>query len=189
MAINKIIVGSTVKLDISGDTVTAATLLKNYTAHDNSGTSITGSCEYDVDSSGVTAQVAEVLTGQTFAAGGTIKTGTMPNRGSVSGTISSKNDSYTIQQGYHDGGGSVQLATAQKDLLVPGNIKSGVVLLGVTGDYTGAAISSQTKTVTPDLTGFTVQPDAGYDYLSSVVVNAIPVTETPNATGTTLIIG
>ena len=42
MAINKVVVGSTTKLDLSGDTVTAADLPVGVTAHDRSGVAIQG---------------------------------------------------------------------------------------------------------------------------------------------------
>lgn len=107
----------------------------------------------------------------------------MPNRGSVTGTITTKAQQYTIQQGYHDGSGKVSISTTEQNKIIAGNIKSGVQILGVTGTYTGEAISAQAKTVTPATTSQTVLPDSGYDYLSQVTVNAISYVETDNAQG------
>ena len=42
MAVNKVNFGNNTLLDVSNDTVTANTLLSGYTAHDNSGTQVTG---------------------------------------------------------------------------------------------------------------------------------------------------
>lgn len=42
MAVNKVNFGNTTLIDISNDTVTANTLLSGATAHDNTGTQITG---------------------------------------------------------------------------------------------------------------------------------------------------
>lgn len=42
MGVNKVIFGDRTLIDISGDTVTADKLLAGYTAHDKSGTQITG---------------------------------------------------------------------------------------------------------------------------------------------------
>lgn len=42
MAINKVIYGGTTLIDLTADTVTADKLAKNVTAHDKSGTIITG---------------------------------------------------------------------------------------------------------------------------------------------------
>ena len=61
MAYNKIIYGGKTLIDLTGDTVTADKLLKGVTAHDMSGESITGTCNYDSDTSGATAVVAEIL--------------------------------------------------------------------------------------------------------------------------------
>lgn len=190
MAYNKIIYGSTVLMDLTGDTVTADKLLKDVTAHDKSGEAITGVCTFDVDSNDATAAVAELLLGKTAYARGAKLTGTMPNNGAVTGALSAKEETYAIPQGYHDGSGKVQISAAEQEKLVPGNIKQGVTLLGVAGSYSGASITAQTKTVTPSSVSQTVQPDDGYDYLSSVVVAAIPYVEAPNAAGgTTVTIG
>lgn len=42
MAVNKVVYGTTVLVDLTADTVTAATLMQGYTAHDASGAIITG---------------------------------------------------------------------------------------------------------------------------------------------------
>ena len=44
-------------------------------------------------------------------------------------------------------------------------------------------VNAQSKTVTPTNAQQTITPDTGYNYLSQVVVNAIPYTETDNAAG------
>lgn len=183
MAVNKVIYGGNTLIDLTQDTITAADVLSGVTFHLPSGASGTGSCDYDVDSSDCTAVVAEVLSGKTFAKGGNILEGTMPNIGEEVLTIDDVDDELSISQGYHDGSGKAKLDATEKAKLIPGNIKSGVELLGVTGSYTGAAISAQTKTVTPSTSSQTVLPDSGYDYLSQVTVNAIPYTETDNAAG------
>lgn len=45
MAVNKVVLNDEVKLDLTGDTVTANTLLKGVTAHNGAGDSITGTLE------------------------------------------------------------------------------------------------------------------------------------------------
>ena len=177
--VNKVIYGGQTLIDLTSDTVTASDVLKNVTFHLPSGASGVGSCEYDVDSSDCTAVVAEVLTGETFAKGGVVLTGTMPNRGAISATISSLTP-YTVQNGYHDGSGTVSVDSTN---ISAGNIKSGVTILGVQGSYTGESITTQSKTVTPTSSQQVITADAGYDYLAQVTVNAIPYTETDNAAG------
>ena len=190
MAKNKVIYNGEVLIDLTADTVTADKMLSGFTAHDKSGTIIEGSCTFDSDTSDATVAVAEMLDGKTAYARGTKLTGSMPNNGSVSGTISTKAGTYTVPQGYHDGSGKVQISSTEQAKIVAGNIKSGVTVLGVTGTYTGASIKSQSKFATPSATSQTIQPDSGYDYLSSVKVNPIPYVESPNsAGGTTVTIG
>ena len=191
MAINKVIYGGNTLIDLTSDTVTADKMLAGYKAHDKSGTLITGSCEFDVNSGDATAAIADILNGKTASARGAKLTGTMPNRGSITGTISTLDETYTVQQGYHDGSGKVGIDSTEKAKLVPTNIRSGVTVLGVEGTMTGTEdVHAQAKTATPTTEAQTILPDENYNYLSQVTVNAIPYQESPNsAGGTTVTIG
>ena len=182
--VNKVVLSSGETLiDLSGDTADAAHVLKGSTFHDKSGAPKTGTCEFDSDTSDDTVAAAEMLVGKTAHARGVKITGTMPDNGAVSGSIATKDEQYTVPQGFHDGSGKVGIASAEKAKLIPGNIKSGVEVLGVTGTYGGESINAQTKSVTPSFTQQVVQPDDGYDYLSAVTVAAIPVAYADNAAG------
>ena len=182
--VNKVVLSSGETLiDLSGDTADVAHVLKGSTFHDKSGAPKTGTCTYDSDTSEDTVAVSEMLVGKTAHARGVKITGTMPNNGAVSGSIATKDEQYTVPQGFHDGSGKVGIASAEKAKLIPGNIKSGVEVLGVTGSYGGESINAQTKSVTPSFTQQVVQPDDGYDYLSTVTVAAIPVAYADNAAG------
>lgn len=193
MAINKVIYGGRTLIDLSGDTVTADKILDGFTAHDKKGETITGTCTYDVDSSDATAAVAEILQGKTAYVRGKKLTGIMKNNSAVAGTISSKDEQYTVPQGYHDGSGKVGIVDTEKEKLVPANIREGITLLGVEGTMSGTEDAKpQAKTVTPKTTEQTVLPDTeeGYNYLSQVTVAAIPYQESENpAGGTTVTIG
>ena len=90
MAINKVIYGGDVLIDLTGDTVTADKLAKGVTAHDASGATITGTNTYDADTQDATAAVAEILTGKTAYVRGKKITGTMKNNGGVKGTITTR---------------------------------------------------------------------------------------------------
>ena len=182
--VSKVVLSNgTTLIDLTGDTITASDLLSGVTAHGKDGAPITGSCTYDSDTSDDTAAVSEILSGKTAHARGALLTGTMTNNGSVTGTISTKAGQYTVPQGYHDGSGKVSIATVEQAKIIAGNIKSGVQILGVTGTYSGEAITAQTKNATPTWSSQTIQPDTGYDYLSAVTVASIPISYSDNSAG------
>ena len=184
--VSKVVLSNgTTLIDLTADTVTAATMLTGTTAHDKSGATITGSCTYDSDTSDDTAAASEILATKTAHARGTLLTGTMPNRGAVTGTITSASGQYTIPQGYHDGSGKVSIDATSAGLLIPANIRDGVTILGVEGTMSGSEdVHAQSKTATPGWTAQTITPDSpDYNYLSQVTVNAIPISYSDNAAG------
>lgn len=173
-----------VLMDLTSDTVDAAHLLKDYTAHGKDGAPITGSCTFDSDTSDATAAVGEILATKTAYARGAKLTGTMANNGAVTGTISTKAQEYTIPQGYHDGSGKVSIAATEQAKIIAENIREGITILGVEGTMSGSEdMSAQAKTVTPTFASQIVAPDTGYNCLSQVTVNAITVTYTDNSAG------
>ncbi len=96
------------------------------------------------------------------------------DNGAVNGTISEKAGAYTVPKGYHNGSGKVQIASAEQEKIVEGNIRSGVSILGVTGKYTGEGTKLQEKSATPTKSEQQITADEGYDGLSKVTVGAIP---------------
>ena len=180
---NKAVFNGKTYIDLSSDTVQADKVLYGYTFHDKSGAILTGSNTYDADTSSGTARASEILATKIAFVNGAQVIGSMNNRGAWTGVIDDKTDVITIPVGFHDGSGSVQLDSTESAKIIAGNIKSGVSILGVTGDYTGESISAQSKTVTPTFTEQTIIPDDEYDYLAQVVVSAISVTETLNSAG------
>lgn len=185
--INKVVFGGETLIDLTADTVSEDALAQGITAHDKTGAAITGKSTKDSDTSDATAAVSEILAGKTAYVRGAKLTGTMPNNGAISGEISDKDQEVSIPLGFHDGSGKVVIAEAEQEKIIPGNIKQGVTVLGIKGEYSGEGVNLQSKTVTPSKAQQTIQPDEGYDALSSVMVNAIPYTETENAAGGTTV--
>lgn len=184
MAISKVVYGGKTLIDLTGDNITADKLKKGYTAHGADGEVINGTCEHDANTQDATATEAELLVGKTAYVRGNKVTGKMPNKGGVTGKISAKAEKYTVPQGYHDGGGTVEIDSTEQAKLIPTNIREGVTVLGVTGTMSGSENEKkQSKEVTPTTEGFTVLPDTGYTCLTEVVVKPIPYVESDNAAG------
>lgn len=166
------------------DPASASKILSGYQAITDAGV-IEGTCTYDADTSDATAGDSEILNTKTAYVNGYKVMGTMPNRGGVTGTISTVSGQYSIQAGYHDGSGKVAIASADQAKLIATNIREGVTILGVTGTMSGSeGMKPQTKSVTPSFAVQTISPDSPtYNCLSSVTVAAIPVTYTDNTAG------
>lgn len=188
-AISKVVYGNTTLIDLTSDTITASDLAYGVTAHGADGETITGSSTKDSDTTDADATASEILSGKTAYVNKNKLTGSMTNRGGVTGTISTKAGTYSIQSGYHDGSGTVSIDSTEQAKIIASNIKNGVEILGVTGSYTGEGVPTQSKTATPYTTAQVVLPDAGYN-LSQVNINAIKYVETPNsAGGITVVVG
>ena len=182
--VNKVIIGSEVKLDLTQDDITPDKLAAGIKAHDKSGAPIVGSSTFDADTSDANAVAAELLKDKTAYVNGVKVTGTMPNNGAKTLNITSKSTPVTIPTGFHDGSGKAQIAADEQAKLIPTNIREGITILGVTGTMSGSeGMKPQAKNVTPTFAQQEVLPDEGYNCLSSVTVAAIPVTYTDNEQG------
>lgn len=184
--VSKVIINGQTKIDLTADTVDASHLLSGYTAHDRTGAPVEGTCTFDANTQDASATASEILSGKTAYAKGKKVTGTMANKGAVRGEISVVSSSYTVPQGYHDGSGTVGIAAAEAEKLIPDNIREGITILGVEGAMSGTEdVKAQSKTVKPTFSSQEVRPDteSGYNYLASVTVQAIPVQETDNEQG------
>lgn len=173
-----------VLIDLTADTVDAAHLLDGYTAHGKNGAPVTGACTFDSDTSNDTASASEILATKTAHARGAKLTGTMPNNGGITGSITAKSQEYTIPQGYHDGSGKVSISSTEQAKLIPANIRQGIMVLGVEGSMSGSeGVIAQSKTATPTFSAQVISPDTGYTHLTQVTVEAIAVTYADNSAG------
>ena len=182
--VNKVIVGSEVKLDLTQDDITADKLASGIKAHDKSGAPIVGTNTYDADTSDATAVAAEILKDKTAYVNGVKLVGTMPNNGAKTLNITNKSTPVTIPMGFHDGSGKAQISPDEQAKLIPMNIREGITVLGVIGTMSGSEdMKPQAKNVTPTFVQQEILPDDEYNCLSSVTVAAIPITYTDNEQG------
>jgi len=174
----------TVLIDLTTDTATRSDVLSGKYFHLKSGERTTGTCTYDSNTTDANASASEILSGKTAYVNTNKITGEMTNNGTVSGTISTKAGTYTIASGYHSGLGSVSIDSTEQAKIIAENIKSGISILGVTGSYSGEAVTAGAVSVTPYLTAQTVLPSSiSKDYISQVNVAAIAISESDNAAG------
>lgn len=184
MAYSKIVYDGKVLIDLTADSVVADKLLAGFTAHGANGEAITGTCTFDADTQDATATSAEILKGKTAYNKGVKVTGTMTNNGAVNKAIKTKDEVYTVPQGYHDGSGQVAIDANEQAKLIAENIREGVEVLGVLGTMSGLEdVKAQTRTATPTSTEQIILPEDGYNYLTQVTVEPIPYVETENSAG------
>lgn len=183
--VNKVIYGGQTLIDLTGDTVAQDQVLSGVTFHDKSGATLTGTCDYDSNTTDATASAGEILLSKTAYINKAKVTGTMANNGSQVNTITTKAQSVTIKNGFHDGSGKVSIDTAEQAKIIASNILEGVTILGVTGTLEPASDIKiePSKTVTPYTTAQTILPSAGYDVMSQIEVSAIAYSEVENTAG------
>lgn len=203
MAVNKVVYGTTVLVDLTEDTVTPSTLMQGYTAHDKSGALITGTATGGLDLPTFTVVNGVATCNKTYAECRTI------GQFRAAYAIGKDQDGYIMFEYvgesyslsadaihyvfYIQGAPAIGLdynSDETIDLLneAPsvgsatftenGTYESGntKVWNSVTVNVPSSTPSLQSKTATPTEQQQTVSPDSGYDGLSSVTVGAISST-------------
>lgn len=103
----------------------------------------TGNADF-YDTTDATAAAENILAGKTAYVSGGVISGTMPDNAGAGGTISTKDTTFKIAAGYHNGSGTVSISTAEQAKIISGNIKSGVSILGIAGSATVVETSDAT---------------------------------------------
>lgn len=140
---NKVVYNGQTLIDLTADTAIASDVATGKYFHLATGERVQGTSTLDSDTSDANATAGEILSGKTAYVNGNKITGSMPNNGSTSGTISTKAGTVTVPAGYTSGGtvnlGNVTDLTAQ-------NLLSGKTVLGVAGSLTLPTISQDATT-------------------------------------------
>lgn len=175
----------TVLIDLTTDTAEQSDVLSGKYFHLKSGQRVQGSCTYDSNTTDADASASEILYGKTAYVNKNKLTGSMTNNGTVTGTITTKAQEYTIPAGYHNGLGKVSISSTEQAKIIADNIKEGIEILGVTGTCSPASgVTAGTVSATPYLTAQTILPASiSKDYISQVNIAAIAITESDNAAG------
>ena len=127
---------SELEIDIKGDLFGNA--LAENVIKGNTFTSENGFCiEGTFDLSDTTATATNILDGKTAYISAGKVTGTMPSYSYGNRYFTMYDEDHFVAQGYHDGSGVFSIAPEEQSKFIPSNIKSGVTILGVTGDYEG----------------------------------------------------
>mgnify|MGYP007038180435 CR=1 FL=1 len=111
--VNKVIYGGDTLIDLTNDDALRADVAAGKYFHLPSGERTTGTSTKDADTSDGTATAAEILETKTAYVNGSKLTGSMTNRGGITGTISTVAGEYTVQAGYHDGSGKVSIDSTE----------------------------------------------------------------------------
>lgn len=126
------------------------------------------------DTTDVSTPASSVKDGEWFYADGEKREGTMPVNGDVNGTISTKDGTVTVPEGYTTGG-TVAIDNAAKELLIPKNIRQNVNILGVIGEMSpNEGVNAQAGSATPTKEQKTYSPEGNYTHFSQFTVEAIP---------------
>lgn len=181
---NKVVYNGDTLIDLTADTVDAAHLLEGYTAHAKSGAPITGTCTFDADTGDATAARGEILLNKTAYVNGSKLTGSMPNNGSTSITVTNTTGT-AIPAGYYDGSGKAVIDATSTTNLTANNIRQGVTILGVEGTLSAEdGLTVGPITATPKAEAQTITAASqDLDYITQVTVEAIPYVESDNAAG------
>ena len=147
MAVNKIIFNGESVLDLTQDTATAQDVRQGKKFHLKSGASSIGTLIPGTDVSDTTATANDVVQGKYFY---------LQNGQRVEGNIAKRvgsninfviyYDNVTFSPGYYQQAINVKIDETQQKRFKPENIRDGVVLMGVTGNYVGQGIVIEGQT-------------------------------------------